>query len=529
MVENVITSGYLFLINFAAFTVALFTTMAIVPVVIKRANRLDLADRPDQGRHHHLYAVPRLGGIAVFVGVIAGVAAALLLHNIPGFKQISTDNPQLLLGITISGTLIFVTGSVDDIRDLAPSTKLLLQAAAAITIMAFGFRIDSIAITAYGHGLHLGVFAYPVTLFWLIGITNAFNLIDGIDGLSSSMAIVTLAALISADIVIHGSRRLAISFAMLGATMAFLRFNSTPAKIFLGDCGSLLIGFFLAVRSVASSTTEAGNVLFLIPLFALAFPIVDTGMAIARRWLRGHPFSQGDGRHLHHQLLRTGLSTRSTVGLIALSSIILSGMGLVLAFTPPGVTMLLLYALIPLGLLAVVFGSRWLNYGEFIELFHSMYLVFSNARMVLQEKVNTRDLIAEVQMAESLTDMQRTFEGFIDATRLTRIELLSGDDAWSSPATDTAKDPEHQPLLRIDFPVRFQHADREYEVLLRVWAPRPGENEHPTATRLTTRLGLAVEEWCRSHVTCFVSEPAGGASTPECHVLANQPRVLPRG
>lgn len=512
MVEDVIAGSYLFLMNFAAFTVALLTTMAVVPAVIRRATRLDLVDMPDQGRHRHRKAVPRLGGIGVFVGVVAGAATALLLQHIPVFAQYSTQDPQLLLGMTVSGTLIFVTGTVDDIRNLAPGTKLLLQAAAAITIMAFGFRIESIAITAYGDGLNLGAFAFPVTLVWIIGITNAFNLIDGIDGLSSSLAIAALVALISADIFIHGSRRMAISFAMLGAITAFLRFNSTPARVFLGDCGSLFIGFFLAVRSVASSTTEAGNVLILIPLFVLAFPIADTSLAIARRWVRGDPFSQGDGRHLHHQLLRTGLSTGSTVGLIVLSSIIISALGLVLAFTPPGVTMLLLYALIPLGLLAVVVGSRWLNYGEFIELFHSMFLVLSNARAVLKEKVIVRDLIKEIQMAGSLADMQHTFEGFIDTTRLTRIELVSSGEVWSAPATVVPKDPEHQPLLRIDFPIRFQNAGRQHEILLRVWAPRPGENEHPTATRLTTRLGLAVEEWCRSHTTCFVGEPTGRAT-----------------
>src|SRR5690606_28021343 len=165
-------------------------------------------------------------------------------------------------------------------------------------------------------GIDLGWMALPVTLLWIVGVTNAFNLIDGLDGLATGIALVALGTTAIAAVLLGNPEVLVVCLALTGALIGFLRYNFNPARIFLGDSGSLFIGFLLAVLSVHGSMKSATAVLILVPLSALALPLLDTFLAIGRRRLRGGPLSRADSRHIHHPLLAIEFTHRTSVILL---------------------------------------------------------------------------------------------------------------------------------------------------------------------------------------------------------------------
>jgi UDP-GlcNAc:undecaprenyl-phosphate/decaprenyl-phosphate GlcNAc-1-phosphate transferase len=279
----------------------LFLSFFLTPFVKKLAFRIGATDKPDN-RKVHKKVMPRLGGLAIYVSFISGV---LLL----GIQN------EYTLPIIIGSTLLFVVGVLDDIYTLSAKWKLIGQLVASLVIIYYGNLLVTFIHLPFGPIFELGLFSLPLTLFWIVGITNAVNLIDGLDGLAagvSCIALITMsfmASLMGNDIV--------QSFALLlvSSVVGFLFYNFHPAKIFMGDSGSLYLGFMIAVLSLLGFK----NITFfslIIPILILGVPISDTFFAIVRRLIQRKPLSAPDKSHLHHCLLRVGFSHRQVVLII---------------------------------------------------------------------------------------------------------------------------------------------------------------------------------------------------------------------
>lgn len=286
------------------FTLFLCFVLAVLitPVVKWLAFRVGATDKPNQRRVHQKI-MPRLGGLAIFISFIVG------------YFVLQPASPYAT-AIVIGATIIVLTGVLDDIYELPPKWKLLGQIIAAIVVVYGGIRVDFINLPFGGH-LQFGLLSIPITMLWIIGITNAINLIDGLDGLAagvSSIALVTIAGMAAT----MGNTYVfvfAMSLLLLGSTLGFLLYNFHPAKIFMGDTGALFLGYMISVLSLLGFKNVTVFSL-IIPILILGVPISDTLFAIVRRIVNKQPLSAPDKSHLHHCLLRLGYSHRQTVLII---------------------------------------------------------------------------------------------------------------------------------------------------------------------------------------------------------------------
>ncbi|MGJ7035668.1 glycosyltransferase family 4 protein [Anoxybacillus eryuanensis] len=286
------------------FTLLLCFVVAVLitPVVKWLAFRVGATDKPNQ-RKVHQKIMPRLGGLAIFISFIVG------------YFVLNPASPYAT-AIVIGATIIVLTGVLDDIYELSPKWKLLGQIIAAIVVIYGGIRIDFINLPFGGH-LEFGLLSIPITMLWIIGITNAINLIDGLDGLAagvSSIALVTIAGMAAT----MGNTYVfvfSMSLLLLGSTLGFLLYNFHPAKIFMGDTGALFLGYMISVLSLLGFKNVTVFSL-IIPILILGVPISDTLFAIVRRIVNKQPLSAPDKSHLHHCLLRLGYSHRQTVLII---------------------------------------------------------------------------------------------------------------------------------------------------------------------------------------------------------------------
>lgn len=274
----------------------------VTPLVRDLAVRFGIVDVPDNRRKLHRQPIPRVGGIAIFVSYLLAFAATAF-----GFLDIHSVLPRgpMALGLLAALLIVFATGLLDDLINLRPWQKLLGQLLAAVTAYASGVQIHLFR----GHPLEVW-FSLPFTLIWLIGCTNAFNLIDGLDGLAAGVGLFATITTIIAALTQHDLGLCIATIPLAGCLLGFLRYNFNPASIFLGDCGSLSIGFFLGVCGVLWGQKSATLVGMAAPLMAMAIPLLDVCVSIFRRFLRNQPIFGADRRHIHHLLLDRGLTPR---------------------------------------------------------------------------------------------------------------------------------------------------------------------------------------------------------------------------
>jgi UDP-GlcNAc:undecaprenyl-phosphate GlcNAc-1-phosphate transferase len=296
-----------------AFAVALLIT----PQVIKWAFKWGALDRPDN-RKVHQKVMPRLGGLAVFIAFTAAVLLTQeLTHNV--------------IGLLVGGGLIVVLGLFDDTRGLSPKVKLAGQVVAACAVIAFGVRVDFLTNPFGEEYLLLGLLSIPVTVLWIVSVTNAVNLIDGLDGLAGGtvgIAGLTLAAVVFIETTQSGGltgqyEAITLALILVAAVLGFLRYNFFPAKIFLGDTGSMFLGFSIAVLAVMGVAKSATFISVIIPVVILGLPLLDTTCAIIRRFIWQMPIMQPDKEHLHHRLMEMGLNHRQAVLCIYCVNIVL--------------------------------------------------------------------------------------------------------------------------------------------------------------------------------------------------------------
>jgi len=277
-------------------TVFSFLIVLLLTPVVREIATIIGAVANQNHRTIHKGSIAKLGGIAIYLGFVGGVALIFAL------KGIESEGTRMVLGLLVGATLMLILGIADDVRELSCYEKIAIQIFGALLAIFFGFQVQSIAIPFLG-SFELGVLAIPLSVLWIVGLVNAMNLIDGLDGLAVGIAsLVMLTTLISG---VHGQNILivALSGVLLGSLLGFMPHNYHSARIFLGDSGSLMLGFLLACLSLQGSRTPDGSVVILVPVLALALPIIDTLLAIIRRIRHHvHPF-QADKEHIHHRLL----------------------------------------------------------------------------------------------------------------------------------------------------------------------------------------------------------------------------------
>lgn len=313
---------------------ALVTTLALTPLVRLVGVRWGIVAHPG-GRHVHTGLIPRIGGVAMFVGF----AVALLLDYIGerfwGWQEGMLRVGRPILGVLAGIAAIFVVGVLDDVIELKPGQKLLGQLAAAGIVIAFGVRISFIGNPFGGGIVLLGVLSVPLTLFWIVGFANVINLIDGLDGLAAGVSgIAALSFLVLAaqsNVLAAG----VLAAALLGACIGFLRYNFNPASIFMGDSGALFLGFTLACVSLLGVMKSVAAITLVVPLLIIGVPIFDTFSAIIRRSRHGQPIQSADKGHIHHRLLGRGFNQRQTVLIIYVWSVALAFGGYAMRWAPP--------------------------------------------------------------------------------------------------------------------------------------------------------------------------------------------------
>lgn len=281
--------------------VAFVVAAAVTPAAIKIAPKIGAMDIPKDERRMHKKPMPRFGGIAIYLGIM--VALAVFAFKDKGITSVMTGC-----------TLIYMLGLIDDLKDLKPLIKLCGQIVCATVVYIMGVRIEFIT-NYFGPGnMAFGdVACFIITVLWLIAITNAVNLIDGLDGLAAGIAAIS-ALCIGYVAYIHGQYVPTLAMmAIAGAALGFLPYNFNPAKIFMGDSGSELLGFSIAAVSILGTVKSATIVVVIIPALVLGLPIFDTVMAIFRRLAKHQSIGTADKDHLHHRIMKAGFGQKRAV------------------------------------------------------------------------------------------------------------------------------------------------------------------------------------------------------------------------
>jgi UDP-GlcNAc:undecaprenyl-phosphate/decaprenyl-phosphate GlcNAc-1-phosphate transferase len=287
-------------IIFAA--IASFITVLIVtPLVMKLAIKIGAIDKPNK-RKVHERVMPRLGGLAIFIGVIIGYFVAGLYK-------------ERIISISLGALLIIMIGILDDKFELSAKVKLIGQILAACIVVSSGLTIDFISIPFLAR-FDLGFFAIPITIFWIVAITNAINLIDGLDGLAAGISAISIATIAIMAGFYGKFLILTLALIILASTIGFLFYNFHPAKIFMGDTGALFLGYSISILSLLGLYKSVTLFSFVVPIIILGVPIFDTTYAIIRRIVNKQPISAPDKSHLHHRILALGFSHKTTVLII---------------------------------------------------------------------------------------------------------------------------------------------------------------------------------------------------------------------
>jgi len=379
--------------GFCAFVVSVILT----PICRDLFRKFGFVDEPDHTRKLHTEPVPHMGGVPL---AIAYVASACLLALLPG-RMFLGHLPRILAAAP-AGFLIFLTGVLDDVLHLRPWQKLVGQALAAFWAFEAGVQVSSVA----GHDV--GWLSLPLTLIWLIGCANAFNLIDGVDGLASGVGLFATATMLIAALL-QGNLFLAILTApLVGALIGFLRYNFNPASIFLGDSGSLVIGFLLGSFGVIWSQKSATILGMTAPMLALGIPILDTGLSIVRRFLRHQPIFGADRDHIHHRLLKRGFGPRRVALIFYLAASVVATLSLLsVASNRMGGAVIMIFCA------AAWLGIQHLGYTEFSTA--GRMLISGTFQQTLDTQLRVRSF---EQSLMASTSLEESWEIIVEAAPL---------------------------------------------------------------------------------------------------------------
>jgi UDP-GlcNAc:undecaprenyl-phosphate/decaprenyl-phosphate GlcNAc-1-phosphate transferase len=394
----------------ATFSLSLLLAFVLTRSVRDFATAKGWVAPPTQERQIHSTPLPRLGGVAIFISFSLSLAIAVALASRHQHGQ-SVFPLKTLLTILGPASLVFLLGVYDDIYGVGPYFKFSVQAIAASMLFAGGLRIVNIPVL-FGYHLLPWFAGLPLTVLWVLAITNAFNLIDGLDGLAAGSALFsTLVAFVVA--LLNGPSLVTVmTIALAGAILGFLRYNFNPATIFLGDSGSLFIGFLLSALALEGAQKAPTIVAVAIPVVSFGLPILETSLSIIRRFISGRPVFTADREHIHHKLMQHGLTHRQVVILLYGVSAIFALLSLFLLW-PTGSS---------LGLVLAVLGS-----GIWIGVQHLGYLEFGELARVAQRTLDQRQIVINNLAIRRATAELKVARDFAQVRRILLAAFMSND------------------------------------------------------------------------------------------------------
>jgi UDP-GlcNAc:undecaprenyl-phosphate/decaprenyl-phosphate GlcNAc-1-phosphate transferase len=341
-----------------AFILSMFCGALLTPIVRKFAVRFGLLDHALSSRKIHGAPIPRVGGVAIVIAFYAPLVGLTLFQT--GIGDLFLGQREHVRGLFTGGLAIALLGLYDDLRGTKARLKFLVQFGVAGLLYHWGFRVELLA-NPFGNPIALGWISLPFTLLWIVGVINAMNLIDGLDGLAGGVALV--AVIITFVISVQRGEPLMMLFtsALAGSILGFLFYNFNPASIFMGDTGSMFLGFVLATTAIQTNQKASTAVAVLVPGVALGLPLLDTLLALTRRAVRGRPLFQADREHIHHRLIALGLSHRQAVLVLYGFCVLLGAAALMLTYTNSAQSALLLVVMA----LVAFFFLRSLGYVRF--------------------------------------------------------------------------------------------------------------------------------------------------------------------
>jgi len=406
------------------FAVSLVVSFAVTRQVRDVASRRGWVSLPRDGRHVHAAPLPRLGGVAIFLAF--SLSLILWLGLALWYPRLLQGlAPATLLRIYVPACLIFCLGIYDDLHGAGPYLKFSVQAIAATMLFLGGMRILDLPVLFGAHTLPWFI-GLPLTVLWVVAITNAFNLIDGLDGLAAGSALFSTLVFFIVALVSQSWLGALMSVALAGAILGFLRFNFNPATIFLGDSGSLFIGFLLSALALAGAQKAPTLVAVAIPVVSFGLPILETTLSILRRLISGRPIFTADREHIHHKLLDLGLSHRQVVIVLYAVSALFAMLSLFLLW-PTGSTLGLVLAVVGTG---IWLGVQHLNYLEFGELRRVAQRTIEQRQIVINN-LAVRRAVEELKAAADYDQVRSILLAAFDSNDFDAFELqlksLPGD------------------------------------------------------------------------------------------------------
>lgn len=356
----------------------------------------------------HRTAIPRLGGLALYLSCLTALSLLPFLDNL--LTQTLRTLGSEFLTIFIPATLVLILGVYDDLRGTNATFKFTGLAVIATLFYALGGRIDALSIPLFGSVALPPLLSFLLTVVWLVGITNAFNLIDGLDGLASGAALFSSLVILGVSISQQQPLMIVLSLVLCGAVAGFLRYNFNPASIFLGDSGALFIGFLLAAMSVLGTQKASTAVAIFVPILAFGFPVVDTAMTMGRRLISRKPVFQGDREHIHHMLLARGWSQRR-VALVLYGVCAAFGLlALIFPASGPKLTGFMVFVIS----VAVIIAVGHLRYHEVDEIRAGVRRNLADRRLRVANNIRVRRAALALSKASDLHEMFEAVRHLLD-------------------------------------------------------------------------------------------------------------------
>jgi UDP-GlcNAc:undecaprenyl-phosphate/decaprenyl-phosphate GlcNAc-1-phosphate transferase len=456
-----------------------FLTLILTHGIRDFANTRGWLCDPVLERHVHTKAVPRLGGVAIAGAFFVIVMLGTVLRSPWGFHfALSRRSLACVIG---SIAIVFFLGLYDDFHGVGPYLKFAVQIVASVLLYTGGIGVQRIDLYSVGHRLTVFV-ALPVTVVWVLLITNAFNLIDGLDGLAAGSAFFSTIVLFVMSLFVQHYAVTILTTILAGAILGFLRYNFYPASIFLGDSGSMFIGFVLAALALAGSEKAPITIAAAIPVLCFGLPILDVALAISRRFLRGKAFFAADADHIHHKLLKRGLSQRGAVLILYAVTAIFALLSLVVLHDAALIA--LVVVLIALG---IALGLQYLGYAEFSEV-RSFFHRTALQKRAVANNVEVRHAIEALKSCPDADSLYKILKGTLqsigfDGFRLgsSSMDAIIGTTSFSLERTkdgevqslrDDLRNSESMWELRFDL-TTVNHRRLGYCSLLRVGTDSP--------------------------------------------------------
>jgi len=493
------------------FIASAFAALVLTPLVARIALKLGIVDRPGP-RRIHPRPIPRMGGVAILLAMLGPIIPVMLLSNAVGsaFREIQTR----VIAMLAASVAMVLVGLVDDVRGLRSRFKFLAQIAAAAVVCAFGIRIETVSVEGL-FTLHFGWLAWPITILWIVSITNAVNLIDGLDGLAAGIAAVACGVIAVLAISAGQTVMAVLMLALLGSLMGFVVFNFNPARIFMGDSGSMFVGFVLATTSVMCAVKSQALVGLALPALALGVPIFDTLFSMLRRILERRSLFSPDRGHIHHRLLDLGLRHRHVVLIMYGLTVLAAGLGMFMMATRSTETLLILAGI--LLLLALVF--RCVGSVRLRESIAALKRNLSIAQETKGHKEAFEESALRIREAKSLDAWWNALCAAAEEMDFVCVSLaLDGSDGtvgplvWRHPSLNGTPDE----IIRIAIPKRSLREGVQGRVELDVWVNGSLES----AGRRAALFGRLLDEHCPAASSAEDASDKPGGRVPRFQRLS---------